>query len=244
MDWWLSFYDHAFADSFLANADDATETSARFLLRELRLGPGMRVFDQCCGTGRLSAALSQRGVRVVGVDASAAYVERARRLVPDGDFHAGDAFDFTPASPVDAAFNWYTSFGYTADDARNALMLQRTMEALRPGGHFALDYLNVPSLLRDFRPRLASQHGVTHVERVSQVDLARGMLEQTWTFTSPGRDPIVRRGATRLYLPHMLVSLVERAGFVDVRLFGGDDGSPCGLESRRCIVVARKPEHS
>lgn len=46
--------------------------------------------DAACGTGRHSAYLASLGHTVIGVDSSAAMLERARQKVPDGEFHEAD----------------------------------------------------------------------------------------------------------------------------------------------------------
>ena len=94
--WWTTLYDEHLADVLLDAADPAeTEATAAFLLRELRVSPGDRLFDQCCGTGRVAVALARRGYRVHGVDLIARYVERARDAAagvePAPTFVADDA---------------------------------------------------------------------------------------------------------------------------------------------------------
>src|SRR3954453_10065628 len=44
--------------------------------------PGNRILDVGCGTGILTAALVERGSEAVGIDASEAYLARARRNRP------------------------------------------------------------------------------------------------------------------------------------------------------------------
>src|SRR5690242_13680494 len=98
--WWAALYDDFIADVLLADTSDVDDT-VRFLTRELRLERGDRIFDQCCGTGRLSAALARWGARVIGVEQAARYVERARSAAKglDAAFVVGDAFEFVPAEP-------------------------------------------------------------------------------------------------------------------------------------------------
>ena len=60
------------------------------------------VLDVCCGTGLLAAELIGHGYRVVGVDASAAMLARARTLLgPDARLVRGTL----PALPVDDVFD-------------------------------------------------------------------------------------------------------------------------------------------
>src|SRR4051812_33262513 len=55
-----------------------------------QLAPGSHILDLCCGTGRVSAGLLERGFRVTGVDASESMIALARRNAPAADFIVGD----------------------------------------------------------------------------------------------------------------------------------------------------------
>jgi SAM-dependent methyltransferase len=246
--WWQSLYDETVAELLLARPDPAELlATADFLTARLQLGPGRTVFDQCCGIGTLSLALARRGVRVIGVDLSAPYIDRARRAAEGLPcaFHHGDAFAFVPPAPCDAAFNWGTGFGNAADDADNRRMLRRAYEALVPGGRFALEFQNIPRVLRGFQRCLlrrgATRDGEVLLLRESTVALAEGLLRQTWTFVLPDGTQRVRHSAVRLYLPHQIADLLRACGFADLAFFGSARGEPLDLDSSRCICVARRP---
>jgi SAM-dependent methyltransferase len=248
-DWWETLYDDIVADMLLVRKDpQELQATIAFLTYRLGLAPGRVVFDQCCGTGSVAIPLAATGVRVIGVDQCGGYIQRAQQEARSAgatcDFHHADGFEFLPTVACDAAFNWATSFGY-ADDARNLRMLQRALEALKPGGRFALDYHNVPRLLRRFQECFVQRHTVAAGEvillRESTLDLPGGRLLQRWSFVLPDGRRTVRNTAVRLYLPHLLAELLSRCGFVDVALHGSVRGEPIGPDSPRCILVARRP---
>src|SRR5207245_5435086 len=119
---------------------------------------------------------------VVGVDQCAPYIARARReAAATGltvELAVRDAFEFVPRPPCAAAFNWWTSFGYLPDDRQNARMLARAFDALAPGGRFALDFFNLPGVLRDFQPQMVTRRATPACEivllRESAIDAAAG----------------------------------------------------------------------
>jgi SAM-dependent methyltransferase len=221
-DWWTTFYDDLYADLFLARGDGQLNEIPQFLIKSLRIKPGDRVLDQCCGIGRLAAALAGRGATVVGVDQCEAYIRRAETMAGDAgvscSFVRTDAFEYVPAEPCTAAFNWHTSFGY-AGDARNLRMLERARDALEPGGRFALDFPHVEYLLRNFEKRIEYRHETTNggvtVIRESELDPTREYLFQRWTFElTRGRH--TRASRLRLYAPGQLDEMLRQAGFEDV----------------------------
>jgi SAM-dependent methyltransferase len=250
-DWWTDLYNEHLADVLLEPASPAeVAQTLRFLVEQLAISPGDRLFDQCSGIGRLSIPLAQWGADVVGVEQAAGYVERARTAAAAAGvapvFHAGDAFDFVPDRPCAAAINWWTSFGYLTDDDANARMLRRAFEALAPGGRFAIDTPNVPGLYAAFRPseitRRATPIGDVVMLRESRFELARGLLHKLWTFVLPDGTRIERPSTIKLYPPDRMVALLTAVGFVEPRVFGGLDARSIALDSPRCIVVARRPE--
>ncbi|MFN2629437.1 MAG: class I SAM-dependent methyltransferase [Gaiellaceae bacterium] len=100
-------------------------------LDQLGIGPGISLLDAGCGSGTVLRAAADRGADVSGLDAAPAFVEHARRRVPDARIEVGDleSLPFQDASfDVVTGFN---SFQY-ASDPRAALKEARRV--LRHGG--------------------------------------------------------------------------------------------------------------
>jgi SAM-dependent methyltransferase len=249
-EWWTDLYDDHLADMMLEGGSAGeVDATLRFFIEHLAIKPGDRVFDQCCGIGRLSIPLARWGAEVVGVEQAARYVDRARVNAAAAGvapaFTIGDAFAFVPDRPCAAAFNWWTSFGYLSDDNANARMLRRAFEALAPGGRFAIDLPNVPGMYAAFRAneitRRMTPEGEVVMLRESRFDLARGLMHKLWTFVLPEGIRIERPSTIKLYSPDRIAALLGQVGFAELRVFGGVDGSPITLASPRCIVVGRRP---
>jgi SAM-dependent methyltransferase len=107
------------------------------LLDELAPGPGMRVLDVGCGDGVLSAEIAARGATVVGIDASAAMVEAARRRGVDARVIPAEQLSFE--SEFDAAFSnaalhWVRDQDAALAGIRRALKLGARFVA-EMGGH-------------------------------------------------------------------------------------------------------------
>lgn len=244
--WWSELYDDLLADMLLdGTSSEEVDATVRFLVEELGLERGSRVFDQCAGVGRLSIPLASWGADVVGVEQAPRYVERglerARTAGVSIELVAGDAFEYVPATPCAAAINWWTSFGYLRDDDANARMLRRAFEALAPGGRFALDYPNVPGLYAAFRPSEINRRGDLVMLRESRFDLAAGLLHKVWTFITPDGRRVERPSTLRLYTPDRLVALFAQVGFTSMRVVGGVDHRAITLDSPRCIVIGERP---
>lgn len=243
MTWWTELYDDALADVLLERTDEvATARTIRFLRRVLELEPGDRVLDQCCGIGSLAIPLAREGFEVLGVDQAAAYIHRAiaaaRAADVDARFFIGDAFTWRPERMCNAAFNWWTSFGYALRDAENRKMLERAAQAIVPGGKFALDFMNVPQVLRAFQPTVTIERAGIKLTRESTLDLAAGTMSKTWRYELPDGTRPERTSVMRIYMPSQLIELLRTAGFDDIELYGDETGAPLTIDSPRCIAVA------
>jgi SAM-dependent methyltransferase len=89
-------------------------------LRRLELPAGRRVLEVGCGTGVFLRAAAERGLAVVGLDASPALLDLARERVPDAELHVGD-MEALPFS--DGTFDAVAGFNcfFFADDLVAAL---------------------------------------------------------------------------------------------------------------------------
>ena len=167
--------------------------------------PGDRVLDACCGTGDLAVEDERRGGRVVGLDFSEPMLERARKKSGAIEWVQGDAL----ALPFeDASFDAATvGFG-----VRNLADLEGGLHelarVLRSGGKLAVLEITRPKgLLKPFF-RLWFDVLVPFAGRVLP-----GGKAYTYLPASVRRFPG----------PDDLSTLLERAGFADVRyrLLGG-----------------------
>ncbi len=247
-EWWKFFHDDLLADLLLEQNESIAQTIA-FLEEQLDLNPGASLLDQCCGTGRLTTAMAERGYVMTGIDITASYIERARKKAASANLQIrleiGDAFEFRADPPCHAAFNWWTSFGYARDDETNIQMLRRAWESIQPGGRFALDYMNVPGVFRHFQPQVVTRgrnaQGEIVLIRESQLDLAQGSIHKRWTYFLGDGRRVEHDSSVRLYDPVTLARLFMAAGFLKPVIFGNLDASPLTLNSPRCIVVGQKP---
>lgn len=112
---------------------DAQEEWGREVLERLDLRGDEIVLDAGCGSGRVTRLLAERlpHGRVIGVDASASMIEKAREtLGPDAELILSDLLGLRLPEPVDAAFSNAT-FHWVMD---HDLLFERLFATLRPGG--------------------------------------------------------------------------------------------------------------
>ncbi|WP_135467902.1 class I SAM-dependent methyltransferase [Crenalkalicoccus roseus] len=114
------------------------------LLRGLGLGPGARVVDVGCGSGRLALQLARHGeLRYLGLDVVPALLDYARRRVGREDFRF-EAVDriAIPAPDSGADFVVFFSVFTHLLHEESYLYLQEAMRVLRPGGKAVFSFLD------------------------------------------------------------------------------------------------------
>jgi trans-aconitate 2-methyltransferase len=173
-------------------SDIQTEWS-REVIDRLDLRGDETVLDAGCGSGRVTKLLLERLPRghVIGVDASAAMIEKARKALDEGvELIVSDLLELELVEAVDAAFSNAT-FHWILDHRR---LFERLFSALRPGGKLEAQCGGIGNL-DEF---LNSLENVNGDERFAPY--VRG-IASTWNFASPG-DTELR---------------LDAAGFADVR---------------------------
>jgi len=104
-----------------------------WVVAEARLGPGELVADVGCGTGIFTRLLTERGLRVVGIDPSEDMLEKARAAGGGADYRRGEAArtglgdGAAGLVTVAQAFHWFDLDEAFAEFHR----------VLREGGHVA-----------------------------------------------------------------------------------------------------------
>jgi SAM-dependent methyltransferase len=105
------------------------------------------VLDVCCGTGLMTAELAALGYEVVGIDASAAMLDRARRLLAPGTVLMRETLpDLTLEGVFDAAVSTFDGFNHLDPPAFRAT-LAALAERIRPGGWLVFD-LHTDAMMR------------------------------------------------------------------------------------------------
>jgi SAM-dependent methyltransferase len=205
--------------------------------------PGLRVLDGGSGLGGPMAWLArEHGCEVVGVDSSELFVSMAREADERSRYEVRDMRELDFDGEFDAVVNLFTAFGYFDEEEENERVVAGVARALRPGGRFLIDVLNLLGLPARYRERMWDERegGATMLAR-HRYDMLRGRNEATWTFLHPDGTRSELRHRVRLYAPHELARMLERAGLDVVGSWGDFDASELSMTSRRLILRADRP---
>jgi SAM-dependent methyltransferase len=249
-DFWEQYAPIMFDDAHWAEVPkvaDGVIRLARFNLYGSPASPPLpgspRVLDLCCGFGRISAELAQRGCALTGVDITESYLETAREEAAldnlDIEYIHADAREFKRPDFFDAAVNLYISLGYFEDEADDLLMVRNTFDSLKAGGSLIIETLGKEIAVRDFvEAEWFERAGYTVLTEYEAVD-SWTRLKNRWILIKGG-ERIEKIFTQRLYAASELRALMDRAGFADVEIFGDWDESPYNHNAAKLIVVGRK----
>ena len=142
--------------------------------------PGDRVVDLGCAAGAVTDFLSGFGCSVVGVDAEARAVERARALFPTLEFVQADvrALPF-----ADASFDKAVAADLVEhlDNGTFRAMLRETRRVLVPGGTLTIYTPNPRHLIERLKSRdLILAQNPTHIGLRDAATLARVLREESF----------------------------------------------------------------
>jgi SAM-dependent methyltransferase len=222
------------------------DTSAQvdFIVKALGLEAGDEVLDVACGTGRHAIELAKLGIEVTGIDFSGPILEVAERRAAEHLvevlFLRQDMRCLQFREEFDAAYSYWTSFGYFEDESHDYVVLRRVAESLRPGGKFLLELLSAETLLPVFQPERTTaldESGASQVRHRDRLDLEAGRVESEWTFVEDGRER-TSHASLRLYNYRDLCALLREAGFERIEGFDSKTGQPFAPGAKRLALVA------
>ncbi len=216
-------------------------------------GPGQRVLELACGSGRFTAPLAASGALVIGGDLSETMLARARAVVAErgvsAEFVQLDMRDFVLGRQFDAIVVTANSLMHLHTRADFTRAFSTIRQHLTPGGRLLFDVfvpsarlLSLPAGQRELlgvlpHPRLGE---VTIEETISYDPITQVMRTDWYWSTADGKDFRHTPLELRQIFPQELPLLVELGGLRLIERFGDFEHGPLTAASHRqvCICAA------
>ena len=209
-----------------------TEQEVGFLVETLGLQRGDLVLDVGCGPGRHAHALAKRGIVVVGVDISEAFLVLARAQAPTGcAFVRADARAVPVAlGSFDAAISLCQG-GFGLLDADDVVVLDAMAKAVKPRGLVAVS-------------AFSSYFAVRHLETTDAFDAASGVNHERTEVRNEAGETLPADLWTSCFTPRELRLMAHRSGLTVEHLWSVTPGAygvnPPDLDHPEWLLVGRK----
>ena len=225
---------------------EKTAREVEDIIKLLNLPTGSAILDLCCGHGRHTLPLAQRGYKLTGLDLSDVFLQQAQKEAEARNINArwlqSDMKDIPFENAFDAIINIFTSFGYLENEEEDLQVLQQVQKALKPDGLFLLETVYQPRVMRAYTP-----HGITRyatgliVLEERRIDLLTSRNEVHITMIFPDGHRIEHRQSIRIYTLTELLQMLDAVGLQVQAYYGGLDRSPLTMDSRLVIVSQKIP---
>ena len=209
----------------------------------LEINPKAYLLDLCCGPGRHSLEFARRGFKVLGVDRTLKYLEKARNQAKteglNVEFLQEDMRNFCNPNTFDIVLNLFTSFGYFENQEDDEKVLNNICLSLKSGGKLLLDLVGKETLAPVFTERdWVEENGILFLaERKPIEDWCK--IKNRWIMI---KDDI-RKEFTfthRIFSGSEISTLLYESGFKSVELIGDLNRNPYDHTAKRLIAIAIK----
>jgi SAM-dependent methyltransferase len=221
----------------------STQEEVEKVVKLLQIEGQAKILDLCCGKGRHTLELSRRAFDVVGVDRTAAYIERARseaeKLNLKATFILGDMREYCVPNNFDIIINMFGSFGYFENSDDDHKVVTNMYTSLRAGGQFLIETAGKEVVARNFQKRDWSEEGDLLILSERKTSQHWGRIETRWIVIQ-GTKRVEHRVSVRSYSAMELSSLLLDCGFGQVQVYGSLAGTEYDQMAQRLVVVGQK----
>lgn len=247
--WYVEAFRSDYREVYAHRNLAAAREEVRWLVEDVLSGTEGVVLDDCCGFGRHSVAMTERGLDVVGIDLSFDLLSSARELEEEASDAAAllrgrlAQADMRALPFADGAFgavvNLFTSFGYLGDEGDTQALFEMA-RVLAPGGTLVMDLMNPAAIRRGLVPSSREERdGIVLEAERRLVDDGRRVVKDVRLTMADGSERSWRE-EVRMFEPE---ELDGRLGALGLRVerragdFTGEVFDPA--RAARQIVVAR-----
>ncbi|MEY3386707.1 MAG: hypothetical protein RIR53_1518 [Bacteroidota bacterium] len=231
--WYMELYRH--------RGDDEARQVVQLIDHTMHIPHGAQILDLCCGFGRHTVALAERGYVTTGLDYSEYLIAHARRYNAHDNarYVVGDIRGPYPSNSYALIANLFTSFGYFDDHSQHLAALSAVERHLAADGRFVMDFFNADVLRRTLVPESMTMIGQTTV--IQERWIEEHFVCKRITINDPCSSEHTFEERVWLYSPEDLRQMMTQVGLSPIRAFGSYHGETFQPDvSTRIILIAEK----
>jgi ubiquinone/menaquinone biosynthesis C-methylase UbiE len=241
----LAWYEQSFGEDYLIvykHRDmHGAAQEVEGMMNRLKLEPNAEVLDLCCGMGRHALTIAEKGFRVTGLDLSEVLLLQAKEYDRSQEIRwvKGDMRQLPFEDDSFAAVvNFFTSFGYFANDDENRRVLLEIERVLSDEGIFLIDFLNPYYVEQNLVPFSERKEGRLSIREYRSID--NGFVKKTIVLDDSQTERRYEE-CVRLYQLSDFQRLLEGTALEILAVYGDSDGNPYDMtRSKRLIMTGKK----
>lgn len=252
-DWWRLIFNSLYlkTDADVIDDNEITKKEIDIFVKLLNVSQADRILDLCCGQGRHTIEMSNRGFQNLdGLDRSHYLITRAKTTAKKAGlnikFREGDARKLPYDNDVfDVVMLLGNSFGYFETIHDDLLVLKGISKTLKPFGKLLLDVSDGGFLTNNYQKRswewINNKYFVCRERSLSR-DKQKLISREVITHTDKGviADQFY---SERLYNQDSIIQLLKEAGFSDIEFHGSfktesERNQDLGMMEQRILVTA------
>ncbi|MFZ3173191.1 MAG: class I SAM-dependent methyltransferase [Carboxydocellales bacterium] len=248
MPWYYDLFDYVGEEYFTVLNKDILRKAKKeveIIKNALALQPEHEILDLCCGIGRHTIPLVKSGFQVIGLDASPRLLQAANRKAQEEglkvEFIQGDMRELPFQDKFNVVLNLWSSFGYLENEEEHLKAMKSITRVLKPGGKLLLDVLNRDWVVHNFQSGEEQREfgGIVEINNY-QFDSATGRDVIKTKYIVKGE---IRKftHSCRIYTLQELQMVLEKAGLMVIKVYGGFNLRPVSLASKQLLIIAEKP---
>ncbi len=247
--WYVEAFRSDYRDVYSHRNLEAARSEVRWLTEDVLAGVSGRVLDDCCGFGRHSVALRERGIDALGIDLSFDLLASSGSLAEEskvahelrGRLAQADMRRLPFRSGMfGAVVNLFTSFGYLGEKG-DAQALSEMGRVLAPGGLLVMDLMNPSAIRRGLVPSSKEEREGVILEAERSLEDGGRRVVKSVRLTFPSGEVREWREDVRMFEPEEIQGRLAALGIAVERVAGDFTGRPFAAgDAERQIVVGRK----
>jgi len=221
-----------------------TENEIKFIEKVVKTRDS--VLDLCCGTGRHSILLREKGWNIIGLDISPNLLKIAKDKMKDRQVNfplvRGEMRHLPFQSGAFAAvINMFTSFGYLPSKEEDMKSLKEIARTLKQNGLFLIDIVNREYLVSTFRKKDWGEFPSFFMLEKRTLDVKESRLYSQWVIVDKnnGKTKTFDHNL-RLYPLPQLQKMLQNAGLAMEKVYGNYEEQELQQDSLRLIVLSRR----
>ncbi|MFX1390285.1 MAG: methyltransferase domain-containing protein [Promethearchaeota archaeon] len=252
-DWWKRIFNAYYlkTDGDVVEDNLITKNEIDFFYKIMNFQPEYQILDLCCGQGRHSIELANRGFKnVFGLDRSRYLIQKARTNAKKSGvfckFREGDARKI-PYSPdtFDCVLLLGNSFGYFESLNDDLQVLKEVFRVLKPWGKILIDITDGDYIKSNYQPRSwewIDKNLFVCRERSLSFDKSKLISREVINHVNKG-VLVDQFYAERLYSENRISALLDKVGFKNISFHGSmvpesQRNQDLGMMEKRIIVSA------